>query len=105
MASRPVLLPLMLALCMTLWAARTFVPMSMTSAETSTVALRGSVDFVSSIQLPVAVDSSIAVAAADPLWWVPITLGLGIFAFITTFGLFWFLTDGFDPERRQSGQR
>mmetsp|Transcript_25906 Transcript_25906/g.47366 ORF Transcript_25906/g.47366 Transcript_25906/m.47366 type:complete len:105 (-) Transcript_25906:146-460(-) len=104
MASRPVLLPIALALC-TLWVARTFVPMGITSTETSMGALRGSADFASSVELPAAVDSTIAVAAADPLWWVPITFGLGIFAFITTFGLFWFLTDGFDPERRQSGTR
>mmetsp|Transcript_52004 Transcript_52004/g.121781 ORF Transcript_52004/g.121781 Transcript_52004/m.121781 type:complete len:108 (-) Transcript_52004:98-421(-) len=107
MASRSALLPFVLAMCAIVWVSRTFVPMGIATAETSLVALRGSVDMTASAvqSAQVVTDSSIAIAAADPLWWVPITLGLGVFAFITTFGLFWFLTDGFDPERRQSGQR
>eukprot|EP00403_Amphidinium_massartii_P036423 CAMPEP_0178451750 /NCGR_PEP_ID=MMETSP0689_2-20121128/43860_1 /TAXON_ID=160604 /ORGANISM="Amphidinium massartii, Strain CS-259" /LENGTH=105 /DNA_ID=CAMNT_0020077375 /DNA_START=58 /DNA_END=375 /DNA_ORIENTATION=+ len=103
-SSRSVLLPLLLLLGTAVWVSRTFVPMS-AAASANAVALRGSADIAIASAADAAASSSIAVAAADPLWWLPITLGLGVFTAISTFGLFWFLTDGFDPDRRDTGRR
>mmetsp|Transcript_60921 Transcript_60921/g.145181 ORF Transcript_60921/g.145181 Transcript_60921/m.145181 type:complete len:115 (+) Transcript_60921:76-420(+) len=114
MESRSVLLPLLLVLGTVFWATRTFIPQlsAATAAETSVAALRGSADLAAlsasafgAIAEQDVLGSSMATAAADPLWWLPITLGLGVFTAISTFGLFWFLTDGFDPDRRDTGRR